>query len=89
MSVTMAHWRPVTGGRWLTSFDLSDPSEPADSLRRRHLYTRQRLAGWVRVSPALVPLAVFKTVCGAVLSRPRWVRFPSIPPGLFQKTFQG
>ena len=25
------------------------------------------------------PLSVFKTVCGAVHSRPRWVRFPSIP----------
>src|SRR4029077_14980756 len=27
----------------------------------------------------LVPPAVFKTVCGALLRRPGWVRFPSIP----------
>jgi hypothetical protein len=26
-----------------------------------------------------VPPAVFKTVCGALLRRPGWVRFPSIP----------
>ena len=31
MSVARAHWRPVTGGRWLTSFGLSDPSERAAS----------------------------------------------------------
>ena len=35
-----------------------------------------------------MPLAVFKTVCGAVLSRPRWVRFPSIPARAFQKPFE-
>ena len=33
-------------------------------------------AGDVR---GLVPPAVFKTVCGALLRRPGWVRFPSIP----------
>ena len=27
----------------------------------------------------LVSSAVFKTVCGALLRRPGWVRFPSIP----------
>jgi len=26
--------------------------------------------------------AVFKTVCGALLRRPGWVRFPSIPASL-------
>src|SRR2546421_2435416 len=37
------------------------------------------LAGDVR---ELVLPAVFKTVCGALLRRPGWVRFPSIPASL-------
>jgi hypothetical protein len=32
---------------------------------------------WAYASPA-----VFKTVCGALLRRPGWVRFPSIPARL-------
>src|SRR6266699_5575626 len=38
--------------------------------------------GGRRWTPADVRNAVFKTVCGALLRRPGWVRFPSIPASL-------
>src|SRR2546421_782759 len=41
-------------------------------------YARANLAGAGDVW-GLVPPAVFKTVCGALMRRPGWVRFPSIP----------
>src|SRR3989440_12200006 len=41
-------------------------------------YARANLAGAGDVWELVLP-AVFKTVCGALLRRPGWVRFPSIP----------
>src|SRR6266545_2481268 len=56
--------QPTVGGRWRTSPDrLSSPS----IVDRR---SQTSADAWP---------AVFKTVCGALLRRPGWVRFPSIP----------
>jgi hypothetical protein len=51
-------------GRWRTSAD-SQRLDPIESKRPRTLVDARS--------------AVFKTVCGALLRRPGWVRFPSIP----------
>ena len=43
----------------------------------------------VSAEPFTVPPAVFKTVCGALLRRPGWVRFPSIPATFRGRDSQG
>src|SRR5712691_13293362 len=52
------------------------PRTLTDSKRRLLIWSERRLTS------ADGRNAVFKTVCGALLRRPGWVRFPSIPAPL-------
>src|SRR2546429_3751885 len=62
------------------------------SPRRANLAVPHEIGGFAWISRVtylagdvweLVLPAVFKTVCGALLRRPGWVRFPSIPAKFF------
>ena len=65
------------------SLTAKKTAKPADDCGRRRMITDCRLTrsnlGGLQWTPADVSPAVFKTVCGALLRRPGWVRFPSIP----------
>src|SRR5713226_4499949 len=54
-----------------------------DTGGQRRIILESGRAGSIRSGPVWTPTddrpAVFKTVCGALLRRPGWVRFPSIP----------
>src|SRR5439155_20248387 len=62
--------------------DDDDPDEGRGGIDHLDRGGNVARAGYVR---ELVLSAVFKTVCGVLLERPGWVRFPSIP-ARFQHT---